>query len=366
MTIVKVDQQRLLQVFANLISNAIKYSPEKGVVNVVVKQIEDRVRVSVVDKGLGIPTEFQDRIFERFSQADSSDTREKGGTGLGLTITKAIVEQLGGRIGFSSTPGEGCEFFFDLTIIEQYVENNEADETLPKVLVCEDDADVAFVLVSLLEQEGLAGDIASTVSAASQLVKKNDYRLLLLDLNLPDGSGLELVRDLRANEDTRGLPIIVVSGKANEGREDFNGDAITVADWLQKPIDRERLSQAVDSALLGNSRPHILHVEDSLDVIQVSQALFEEDNDFEYATSLREAREKLSASTFDLVIVDISLPDGSGFELFDEIGRDIPIVLFSGQEVTDVNKKVSAILTKSRTSNEDLINTVRKLLKRNG
>ena len=365
-TTVRVDEQRLLQVFANLISNAVKYSPEGDVIEITTTSINGRVRVSVIDNGPGIPVEFRSRIFGRFAQADSSDTREKGGTGLGLTTTKAIIEQLGGSIDFNSEPGNGAEFFFELPTWDQAVENIQLDDSLPKVLICEDDQDVAYVLVNLLEQEGMSGDIAATVQGARELLKKNHYRLLLLDLKLPDGNGLELIRELRDTETTRKLPIIVVSGRANEGRKEFNGDAVTVADWLQKPIDRERLSHAVADALRGNHRPHILHVEDDLDIIQVSQALFEEEADFDYATSLFEAQQKLANKIYNLVILDISLPDGSGLELLDQIGHDCPIVLFSGHETdAEISKKVAATLTKSRTSNNDLIETVKHLLKTN-
>lgn len=363
-TTMRVDEQRLLQVFANLISNAVKYSPENDTVSVEVKRINDRVRVSVFDNGPGIPAEFRSRIFGRFAQADSSDAREKGGTGLGLTITQAIIQQLGGSISFNSEPIGGTEFFFELPAWEQTIENTELDESLPKVLVCEDDADVAYILVNLLEQEGLSGDIASTASSALELLKKNHYSLLLLDLMLPDANGLELVRELRKSEDTRKLPIIVISGRANEGRKEFNGDAITVADWLQKPVDRERLTQAVTDALYGTQRPHILHVEDDLDIIQVSQTLFEDEADFEYATTLSEAHKKIAHGTYDLVIIDISLPDGSGLDLLDEIGPDCPIVLFSGRETNaEINERVNATLTKSLTSNDELMNTVKRLLR---
>lgn len=111
---VEADDHRLLQVFSNLISNAVKYSPKQGVVEVSVTRDSGQVRVSVRDYGAGISEEFQSRIFQRFSQADSSDTREKGGTGLGLSITKAIVEQHGGKVDFSSPADGGVEFYFEL------------------------------------------------------------------------------------------------------------------------------------------------------------------------------------------------------------------------------------------------------------
>lgn len=111
---VRGDEHRLLQAFANLISNAVKYSLPAGEVEIAVTRREGGFRVAVRDHGPGIPEEFRGRIFERFAQADSSDTREKGGTGLGLAITKVIIEKHGGRIDYTSQPGVRTEFFFDL------------------------------------------------------------------------------------------------------------------------------------------------------------------------------------------------------------------------------------------------------------
>jgi signal transduction histidine kinase len=111
---VEADEERLMQVMANLLSNAAKFSPAGGEVEVGMTVNDGYVLVSVTDHGPGIPDDFRERIFERFSQADASDTRLHGGTGLGLSISKAIIERLHGRIGFDTRPGDGTTFWFEL------------------------------------------------------------------------------------------------------------------------------------------------------------------------------------------------------------------------------------------------------------
>jgi signal transduction histidine kinase len=115
---VQADPDRLAQVLVNLLSNAAKFSPDGEVVDVSVVGHRRRARVTVRDRGAGIDEEFQSRIFQRFAQADSSDTRKNAGTGLGLSIAKAIVERLGGTIGFENVDGGGARFFFELPVLE--------------------------------------------------------------------------------------------------------------------------------------------------------------------------------------------------------------------------------------------------------
>lgn len=358
------DQHRILQVFANLISNAVKFSPQQGQVEIGISDHEGGYRVSVTDHGQGIPKEFRSRIFQRFAQADSSDTREKGGTGLGLSITKAIVERHNGSINYISELGEGTQFYFDLPAAQTAMCEDSDTATDARVLVCEDNLDVATILAEMVRLEGIHCDIAMTAAAARTLLAEGNYRLLLLDLTLPDEDGLLLLQDLRADPKTRQLPVIVVSGRAMEGRSSFNGSTLTVADWLQKPVDQERFRNSVHHVLQRHEQPRILHVEDNPDVIQIVQSLLENSAEFHFATSLSEARQLLANNQFDLVILDLGLADGSGAELLDGLKNQCPVVIFSAQTIgREISERVNAALTKSMTSNEQLLSTIKKTLR---
>ncbi|OOZ40561.1 hypothetical protein BOW53_07210 [Solemya pervernicosa gill symbiont] len=357
------DEHRLLQVFANLISNAVKYSHPGGEVELVIEAGDSGYRIAVCDHGSGIPEAFRSTIFQRFAQADSSDTREKGGTGLGLSITKAIIERHGGSIDYESELGKGTRFFFDLSAMEAESESPQASEEA-QVLICEDNADVATILAEMVETQGGKADIATTAAAARTLLNSHLYRFMLLDLTLPDADGLQLLQELRNNPETAELPIIVVSGRAEEGRAAFAGDAVTVVDWLQKPVDQARLEYAMRSALSHTVRPHILHIEDDPDIVQIVQTLLEEMADLSFASSVKEAREQLASHQFELVILDLGLADGSGVELLDELKGHAPVVIFSAQVPDDeITRQVGAALTKSMTSNEQLLTTINRMLK---
>lgn len=349
--------------FANLISNAVKYSPPDGEVEIGVHTQEASFRVSVKDHGRGIPQAFRSRMFQRFAQADSSDTREKGGTGLGLSITKGIVESHDGSIGYVTEEGVGTEFFFEIPEWREITSKSHAGDSRPIVLICEDNPDVAAVLAELLAEEGLASDIAATATAAKRQLTLKPYRALLLDLSLPDMDGTALIDELRGQEATVNLPIIVVSGRATEGRSAWTGDALTVVDWLQKPVDRTRLARALQQVLTSHARPRILHVEDDRDVVQIIQTLVEDIGHYTYAGTLADARTKLATQHFDLLLLDLGLPDGQGIELLDVIESRIPVVVFSGEQAdAALSQRVNATLTKSRTSNDQLLAALRRVM----
>ncbi len=366
---VRADGDRLTQVITNLISNAVKFSPPGGHVYVSVEPVDRLVRLCVRDEGPGIPDEFRTRIFTKFAQADSSDTRQKGGTGLGLVIAKEIVEHHGGRLWFESEIGQGTSFYVDLPAMAAEPRRREPSQR-PTVLVCEDDADIAAILGEILTREGLDVAFAPTLAQARVALAQPDaYQALLLDLVLPDGDGVSLIRELRGQEPTRDLPVIVVSAQAQRGREAIDSHALNVVDWMDKPIEIARLQRAVQAALrhVAASRPLILHVEDDHDILQVTASALGRCGEIVPAESLAAARSFLARRTPDLVILDIGLGDGSGLELLPDLSARsdtlIPVVIFSVQDSPDLLlPQVKAVMTKSRTSLLQLAQTVQQLL----
>lgn len=360
---VRGDADRLIQVVTNLLSNAAKFSPTGGEVIVSVQPEQRIARLSVCDRGPGIPEAFRSRIFSRFAQADSSDTRAKGGTGLGLVISREIAERHGGRLWFESDPGDGATFHLDLPLLDAPVISTTEG---PRLLICEDDADAAELLREVLERDGYRADIASTAREALNAARSGEYRAVLVDLNLPDADGISLIRALRAGAETRHLPVVVISGDTARGRA--RGRTLEVVDWLEKPFDEVRLREAVASMLEapGRARPHILHVDDDADILEITASALSGTAIITGVGSLAEARAALAQDWPDLVILDLGLPDGSGLELLadlgDETGRTLPVVVYSAQEGdAALAHQVEAVLTKSRTSLAGLARTVRRL-----
>jgi PAS domain S-box-containing protein len=364
-----VDPDRLHQVMLNLLSNAIKFSPQDGRVIVRLARQESMIRISVIDQGSGIPPAFQSRIFGKFEQADSSDSRQKGGTGLGLSIVKAIVDKLGGVVSFDTGTEIGTSFHVDIPEVSdrrlrpRYTVSQEG-ASARRVLIVEDERDVADIIALALEQDGLQSDIAPDAATAAELLASKRYVALTLDIKLAGQSGLVVYEHLRTTARGLDLPVIVISAFTDEARKSLNGSALGIVDWLEKPIDMERLRAAIKKVGAGTFKrmPRVLHVEDDEDVLKVISIGLGDDIAITSARNVRQALFELQQRQFDLVILDLTLPDGSGAELLSAIPKDTLVIIFSASEIDEhLAAQVEHALTKTKTSELAIAQLVRKL-----
>ncbi len=359
-----IDHDRIVQVIINLISNAAKYSKPGDRIGISMEADSDWLRVSVTDHGAGIPEEFHSSVFKKFWQSDSSDSRKRGGTGLGLSICKSIIDGHGGHIGFDTLPGVGTTFYFELPLA------NPAADPLQKrkrqrqdklcVLICEDDDDIAVLCEFLLRNAGFDVEQAESIATARELLDSQHFDTVILDIGLPDGDGMQIVRELDADGST--IPVIVVSASASSVRNEYADKQTCVVNWIDKPVDQQTLISAVlmsvqVPALTGR---RLLHVDDDEDIIELVQNMLDETWEAIPAKSLAQARALLSESYYDLVILDIGLPDGSGLDLLAEI-RELgyPVILFSEEDsIESTIHDFEAKLVKSYTSSAKLLKTL--------
>jgi PAS domain S-box-containing protein len=364
---VLVDADRLMQVLTNLISNAAKFSPPGADVELSVVPVGEKfLRVNIRDHGAGISDEFKGRIFQRFSQADSSDTRQKGGTGLGLSISKAIIEQLGGRIGFEPAEGGGTCFYFELPRVMP-VDTNEPPGREGRVLVCEDDPDTVSVLGKMLAGARLTAHVAPSIARARELLAQFHYRAVTLDLALADGDGSVLIGEIHSSATHAHTPIIVLTGMDDLTRNHLGDDAVSVADILVKPVSDSRLLNAIRSATtrVASRHPRLLHIEDDADLCLIVKKHLPGNWEVLQAGSLASAHKLLAQSAFDVVLLDLTLPDGGGETLLDAMGLAQVIIFSASETPANLARLVTISLTKSHTDVEELCKTILALVPKN-
>ena len=259
-TYVEGDPARLQQVFWNLIKNSVKFTPEKGRISIeTLNPAPDKIEVRVTDTGIGIESETIDKIFDAFEQGQSDITRRFGGLGLGLTISKTLIDAHGGHIRVQSEgKNQGAIFTVELNTIESPIERDGHGEDRPadrkpdvavlshrRVLLVDDHHDTCLGMKRMLERRGYQITIAHSAEQAVEKVRTQEFDLLISDIGLPDRSGYELMREVRLN---KRLPGIALSGFGSE--QDVNqAREAGFAEHLTKPINFERLEKTIQSLL---------------------------------------------------------------------------------------------------------------------
>jgi PAS domain S-box-containing protein len=364
--LVSGDAERLMQVMSNLLSNAIRFSPPGGTVRINVDAHDGQAIVTIDDEGPGVPVEFRNRIFARFSQAGGSG-EPAGGSGLGLAISREIVRAHDGKIWFGDAPSGGARFGFSLRLLAEHAQ--AAVSNKPRILLCEADGETAAAMRAMLSDVGHEIDCVHSFDDIVQAAEKQHYAALLLHIHDPDSCGIDIIPALRDHHTTRDLPIIVVSG-GDAGALD-KSTRPEIVEWLTKPVTADRLTLAVQAAIRQSDsvRPTLLHIDDDRDLLEIVAAALDGHARLLKATSLASAQAVLTIETPDIVILDLGLPDGSGADLLprlvDRRGTAIPTIIYSAQDVPEeIEAQVQAVLVKSRKSLPHLAKTIRGILTR--
>ncbi|MGO9273685.1 MAG: response regulator [Terriglobia bacterium] len=358
------DPTRLRQIVINLVGNAIKFTQrgEVGLQVALESRTQDQVLLHFVvqDTGIGIAPQKQKLIFEAFSQADGSTTRKFGGTGLGLTISKCLVERMGGRIWVESVEGKGSAFHFTASLgVGKAAEPPLAMATMDlaelAVLVVDDNATNRRILHEMLSNWGMRPTQAKSGGAALECVKQaeNPFALILTDVNMPDMDGFTLVEQLRQGCNLAAKTKIIMLTSAGQRGDAARCRELGVAAYLIKPFGQSELFDAIVRVLgageshsapatlvtrhslrEGKRRLHVLLAEDNAVNQKLAARLLEKHGHHVTVTSNgREALVALDQESFDVVLMDVQMPEMDGFEATAAIrareqstGRHLPIV----------------------------------------
>jgi len=413
----QTDAQRLGQILRNLLSNALKFTKQGEVSLRIYSGTPDTVSFAVRDTGIGIPENQRDIIFEAFRQADGSIHRQYGGTGLGLSISRSLAHLLGGNIAVQSSTGQGSVFTLTLPLIqaagsgETQTRTVAAQELRPAgrtgsaattalaapsaaaasiagadltagaldddrdrlaagkrlILVVEDDVPFAAILRDLTHEMGF--QCVVTHSANDALIAAGKFRpsAILLDINLPDHSGLGVLEQLKRNPHTRHIPVHVASVA------DYTQEALELGaiGYALKPVKREQLEQALQrlAAKVSQGMRHVLVVEDDeRQSRSITDLLANEDVQITAVASAGEALQQLQSRTFDCMVMDLKLPDFSGYELLEKMAEQEavafpPVIVYTGRALTreeesGLRRFSKSIIIKDARSPERLLDEV--------
>ncbi|MCL1818317.1 MAG: response regulator [Spirochaetaceae bacterium] len=374
---VRTDPTRIRQVIINLFNNAVKFTSRGEIVirisPVYESQAMRSIKVEVIDSGIGIAEEKQDILFQAFTQVDSSTTRKYGGTGLGLSISKSIIQMMNGIINVKSVPGKGSNFWFviPLELVPDHVEDMETvvDDSLAgnRILVVDDNETARDVASAVLSNYFPMVETASSGRQALEMLIQassapQPFSLAIVDLHLPDMDGWQFASELRNDSAIKDIPLILVSplGSSTEAKMKRLG---WFSQYIAKPLKADSLIDSVVAALSGektaeeasgeNNSAEVLRSGARLLVAEdhtVNQLLFRTILDkLGFSAVLvdngRQALEKVEKEKFDLVFMDIQMPEMNGLEAtrkIRELGYTMPIVAVTANPLQEEREKCLA------------------------
>jgi adenylate cyclase len=372
---VTVDPMRLRQILLNLLSNACKFTKD-GEVALRVRKVADGrswIEFAVSDTGIGMTPEQQAKLFEEFTQADSSTARRFGGTGLGLAITRKLARMMGGDVTVTSEPDKGSVFTIRLPgSTDVPARTFAAGGHRPHadcVLIIDDDATARELLADQLEAEGFSVVTASGGLEGLKLAKQLRPSVITLDVIMPDLDGWSVLAALRQDSELAHIPVIMVTILDQQRR----AVALGAAGYLTKPMDREQLHRLVDRFRAPAQPTRVLLVEDDAFQRERMRSWLESQQWIvQEAANGREALDRLQQGKPDLILLDLMMPEMDGFQVIATLRkeapwRDIPVIVITALDLDAkarerLNCGVQSVLVKETFRPGDLVERIRRLV----
>jgi len=371
------DQTKLRQVLFNLLSNAAKFT-SNGRITLTAWREGEQMFFQVSDTGIGMDPEQIEKLFQPFTQADSSTSRKFGGTGLGLAISRYFCQMMGGEISVTSQLGAGSVFTVHLSthhtdpsLAEAVEENTDTQRAPNRVLVIDDDGPTRELVQRFLLKEGYQVEVAANGEDGLRKARQFKPHVITLDVMMPNLDGWQVLTMLKADLALTQIPVIMVTIVDNKNR----GYALGAADYLTKPIERGQLLQMLTRHKLTATAAPVLVVEDDPATREMVQRMLEKEG-WAVATAengrigLERVRERVPS----LILLDLMMPEMDGFEFMTELRRQadwraIPVIVVTAKELLPedrqrLNGSVQAILQKGTHSRDVLLEEVREMVLR--
>jgi signal transduction histidine kinase/DNA-binding response OmpR family regulator/HAMP domain-containing protein len=377
--IIKGDEMRLNQILTNLLGNAVKFT-EKGSITIKadLNHTEDNseeILITVADTGIGIAPEDQGKLFQRFSQVDDSPTRRTGGTGLGLSIARSLVELHGGRIGLlRSETNLGSTFFFTIPVIREPAV--QVTEVLPPgeniILSIDDDPQVITLYERFLKPYGYEVVALTNPALAVERARELKPFAITLDIMMPDKDGWQVLSELKKDDETKDIPVMICS-ILQEEEKGFN---LGASEYLVKPFLHDDLANAIKRLDHGGEVLDVLIIDDDPQYLRFLQKMIEDEGQFlpVLADSGLAALKLLNDFTPDVIIMDLLLDDISGFELLDKFNsearlKQVPVIIITGSDFDEDQLKTlgeygEQVFSKWTINKEDLLVNLQETLNR--
>jgi signal transduction histidine kinase/DNA-binding response OmpR family regulator len=378
------DQMRVRQALMNLVGNAVKFT-ENGTVTISISKEDrgtgNRIAIAVEDTGIGMSPKQLGRLFQEFSQADSTTTRRYGGTGLGLVISQRFCQMMGGDITVESELGRGSKFTIflpaevagtagasEVKVPAASPLHDQPTKDRALVLVVDDDATACEIIGRYLEREGFEVAMASGGREGLRLASALNPTAITLDIAMPDLDGWTVLAALKGNPATSHIPVVLLTIVDEKSR----GFALGATEYLVKPIDREQLIRALRQ--IGGSSGDLLIIDDD-DVTRhgIKNAVAKLGWRVTEAENGRIALERMAHLRPDAILLDLMMPTMDGFEFLEEMRRhndwaDIPIIVVTARDLSEedrirINGRIAGVIRK--TGGTELLVEARRALEKN-